>query len=74
MEYVFLNPYTYLKLKKQKISKRIVLLLEKMCELENVLSLIPEKYIESLNDLKNDIEKELEISQKYSENSSKWLD
>ena len=66
------SPHMANKLKKEKCDEKIIELIKKGCELEDVASLIPERFDEVIDEMKRDA---LVIIQNYEEyNKSFWIE
>ena len=52
-KYLF-SPHMAQVLKEKKCNKSIILIIEKECELEDIISLLPQKYIDSIEELKQE--------------------
>lgn len=62
-KYLF-SPHMAQVLKEKKCKKSIIFIIEKGCELEDIVSLLPQKYIDSIEELKQEaltILKEYEV-------------
>ena len=53
-EKALFSPYMVKKLKVQCCDEKIIRLIKKGCELEDIASLIPEKYSDTINEMKED--------------------
>lgn len=66
------SPYMVNKLKTKKCDEKIIQIVEKGCELEDIYSLIPEKLYEVIDEMKQEA---LKLMKKYEEfNKSFWLE
>lgn len=52
-KYLF-SPYTAQKLKEKKYNQSIISIIEKGCELEDIVSLLPQKYMDSIEKMKQE--------------------
>lgn len=65
------SPYMINKLRAKNCNLKIIDILEKGCELENIASLIPEKLLKIINELK---EETLEVMKEYGDfNKTVWV-
>lgn len=52
-KYLF-SPHMVQMLREKKCNKSIIFIIEKGCELEDIISLLPQKYIDSIEELKQE--------------------
>lgn len=68
------NPYSMEKLRSNGIGEDVVRLVSLGCELEDVLSLIPDKLTSSINDIENQSKELLRSLPKSDQPTKKWID
>lgn len=68
------NPYSVEKLEKHGISDDAIRLVSLGCELEDVMSLIPDKLTSSISDIENQSKELLYLLPKSSQPIKKWID
>ena len=68
---ILFSPYISTHLEKNKVDERIIDIIIECCELEDIFELIPTKYMQTLQILRNKI---IEISRQYNEETRKrWV-
>lgn len=76
-EICLFSPYSIEKLEKLHLDKRIIDILQRGCELENIYDLLQDKFIDVVKELKNDsqqILKSLSIFDEYKSKAKKIID